>query len=169
MHIFLFSIQTKAELSHILGKQNPVKEIAKFTAKLDQKRYLCIQTWTKALGKFKVSVLKRLFSFLFSTFNYFHFLECLSYAMQNITKTHLLSFTLQSGVAMSYDRAFIQETRVRVTQFLKPPENAEPKNISLQDLLLSNTNFYSQFLQLLVAQTIIFLAWRFEKSGFHCT
>ena len=36
MHIF-FSIQIKAELSHILGKQNPVKEIAKFTAKLDHK------------------------------------------------------------------------------------------------------------------------------------
>ena len=34
---FFFSIQIKAELSHILGKPKPVKEIAKFTAKLDQK------------------------------------------------------------------------------------------------------------------------------------
>ena len=34
---FVFAIQIKAVLSHILGKQNPVKEIAKFTAKVDQK------------------------------------------------------------------------------------------------------------------------------------
>ena len=39
---------------------------------------------------------------------------------------------------------------------LKLPENSdsEPKNISPQDLLQSNTNFYSQSLELLIAQTI---------------
>ena len=63
--------------------------------------------------------------------------------MQNFNKNHLLSFTLQSGVAMTDH--FIQ---ISVTQFLKPPENSEPKNISPQDLLPSNTNFYSQFLLL---------------------
>ena len=38
----------------------------------------------------------------------------------------------------------------------KLPENSdsEPKNISLQDLLQSNTNFYCQSLELLIAQTI---------------
>ena len=97
-------------------------------------------------------------SFLFSTFN---FLKCLSYAMQNFNKTHLLSFTLQSGVAMTD-----HSTRKLVKS--NPISQTFRKHISLQDLLQSNTNFYSQFLEVLIAQTTFF-TWRFEKSGFYCT
>ena len=65
---------------------------------------------TKKIQSFCFEKVILLFVYYFD--NYFHFLECLSYAMQNFTKTHLLSFALQSGVAMSYDRSFIQETRL---------------------------------------------------------
>ena len=73
---------------------------------------------------------------------------------------HLLRITLQSGVAMT----FIQETRLEKPNFSNLQKTWNQKNISLQDLLLSNTNFYSQFLELLVAQTIIFLLGGLRKQ-----
>ena len=74
-----------------------------------------------------------------------HFLKCLSYAMQNFNKTHLLSSTLQSVVAMT-DHSCRRLKKCNPISQLS--ENMEPKTISLQDLLLSNTSFYSQFLEL---------------------
>ena len=78
--------------------------------------------------------------------------------MQNFNKTHLLNFTLQSGVAMT-------DHSTRKLDKCNPISQTFRKHISLQDLLQSNTNVYSQFLEVLIAQTTFF-TWRFEKSGF---
>ena len=101
-----------------------------------------------------------LVSFLFSTFNSI-FSNALVTQCKNFNKTHLLSFTLQSGVAMTDHSTRKLDKCNQISQTFR-------KHISLQDLLQSNTNFYSQFLKVLIAQTTFF-TWRFEKSGFYCT
>ena len=70
--------------------------------------------------------------------------------MQNFNKTHLLSFTLQSGVAMT-------DHSTRKLDKCNPISQTFRKHISRQDLLQSNTNFYSQFLEVLIAQTTFLL------------
>ena len=116
-------------------------------------------TLTKITDSFRcVQIL--LVSFLFSTFNSI-FSNAWVTQCKNFNKTHLLSFTLQSGVAMT-------DHSTRKLDKCNPISQTFRKHISLQDLLQSNTNFYSQLLEVLIAQTTFF-TWRFEKSGFYCT